>query len=118
MTANSYATAYTSPWPGATEMPGSPGGLHGPGTRAGRRAARPGQRPPRRHHVHRPAVTMQDLELEHAELLPNRETLWCSGGHPSYSVTNVVGSFDGNTSQEGAEAVSSSTATSTATATP
>ena len=47
------------------------------------------------------AVTMQDLELEHAELLPNRETLWCSGGHPSYSVTNVVGSFNGNTNQEG-----------------
>ena len=42
-------------------------------------------------------VTMQDLELEHAELLPSRETLWCSGGHPSYSVTNVVG----NTSQFG-----------------
>ena len=44
-----------------------------------------------------PAVTMQDLELEHAELLPNRETLWSTGGHPSYSVTNVVG----NTSQFG-----------------
>jgi hypothetical protein len=26
-----------------------------------------------------PAVTMQDLEFEHAELLPGRETLWlCS----------------------------------------
>jgi hypothetical protein len=24
-----------------------------------------------------PAVTMQDLELEHAELLPGRETLYC-----------------------------------------
>ena len=24
-----------------------------------------------------PAVTMEDLELEHAELLPGRETLWC-----------------------------------------
>jgi hypothetical protein len=23
-----------------------------------------------------PAVTLQDLELEHAELLPSRETLW------------------------------------------
>ena len=47
-----------------------------------------------------PAVTMQDLELETAELLPPRETLWCSS--PSYysSVTNV-GSFDGNTAQEG-----------------
>ena len=27
----------------------------------------------------RPAVTMQDLELEHAELLPSRDTL-CRGG--------------------------------------
>jgi len=27
-----------------------------------------------------PAVTMQDLELEHAELLPARETLHCSSG--------------------------------------
>ena len=26
------------------------------------------------------AMTMQDLELEHAELLPNRETLWSGGG--------------------------------------
>jgi hypothetical protein len=34
-----------------------------------------------------PAVTMQDLELEHAELLPNRETLWCAGG--GYSVTQA-----------------------------
>jgi len=24
-----------------------------------------------------PAVTMQDLELEHADLLPGRETLYC-----------------------------------------
>ncbi len=30
-----------------------------------------------------PAVTMQDLELEHAELLPARETLCCSGQHHS-----------------------------------
>ncbi len=42
-------------------------------------------------------VTMQELELETAELLPNRETLCCYGQHPSYSVTNVVG----NTSQVG-----------------
>ena len=27
-----------------------------------------------------PAVTMQDLELEQAELLPSRETLNCSSG--------------------------------------
>ena len=43
-------------------------------------------------------VTMQDLELEHAELLPSRETL-CScyrSPQPSYSVTNVVGSYNGN----------------------
>ena len=30
-----------------------------------------------------PAVTMQDLELEHAELFPSRETLWVC--HPSRS---------------------------------
>jgi hypothetical protein len=34
-----------------------------------------------------PAVTMQDLELEHAELLPSRETLWVHGG--GYSVTQA-----------------------------
>jgi hypothetical protein len=34
-----------------------------------------------------PAVTMQDLELEHAELLPNRETLWTHSG--GYSVTQA-----------------------------
>ena len=38
-----------------------------------------------------PAVTAQDLELEHAELLPARETLWvtrlyprCCPGPPAY----------------------------------
>ena len=39
-----------------------------------------------------PAVTMQDLELEHAELLPSRETLCAC--HPSSggtSFNNVVG---------------------------
>ena len=30
-----------------------------------------------------PAVTMQELELETAELLPSRETLWVC--HPSHS---------------------------------
>jgi hypothetical protein len=35
------------------------------------------------------AVTMQDLELESAELLPSRETLWCSSSQPSYSFTQV-----------------------------
>ncbi len=40
---------------------------------------------------------MQDLELEHAELLPGRETLnACYRSHPSNSVTNVLGSFNGN----------------------
>ena len=34
-----------------------------------------------------PAVTMQDLELEHAELLPDRETLWCAGR--GYSITQA-----------------------------
>jgi hypothetical protein len=29
-------------------------------------------------------VTMQDLELETAELLPSRETLWSGGGYSSY----------------------------------
>ncbi len=42
-------------------------------------------------------VTMQDLELEHAELLPSRETLnACCRSHSSYSVTNVTGSYNGN----------------------
>jgi hypothetical protein len=43
-------------------------------------------------------VTMQELELESAELLPNRETLSCGGSrHGGSSVTNVIG----NTSQFG-----------------
>ncbi len=29
-----------------------------------------------------PTVTMQELELEYAELLPGRETLCCSTLHP------------------------------------
>jgi hypothetical protein len=43
-------------------------------------------------------VTMQELELESAELLPNRETLSCSrsGGNHT-NITNVIG----NTSQFG-----------------
>jgi hypothetical protein len=50
------------------------------------------------------AVTMQDLELEHAELLPGRETLCVSKCHPSsgfgasYSFTQVG---YGNTAQSG-----------------
>ena len=31
-----------------------------------------------------PAVTAQDLELEHAELLPARETLWVTRLCPRY----------------------------------
>ena len=48
-----------------------------------------------------PAVTMQDLELEHAELLPSRETLWsCHPQHASSSFSQVaVG--QGNTNQVG-----------------
>ncbi len=42
-------------------------------------------------------VTMQELELETAELLPARETLW--GYHSSK--TAIVGSGNGNTEQEG-----------------
>jgi hypothetical protein len=32
-----------------------------------------------------PAVTMQELELEHAELLPARETLYSWSGSPRYT---------------------------------
>ena len=45
-------------------------------------------------------VTMEELELEQAELLPNRETL-CSGGssyHPGNSFTQIG---YGNTAQSG-----------------
>jgi hypothetical protein len=49
------------------------------------------------------AVTMQDLELEHAELLPGRETLCVSRCHPTcggggFSFTQVG---YGNTAQSG-----------------
>ena len=50
-----------------------------------------------------PAVTMQELELEQAELLPSRETLNCCY-HPSrgssYSFTQVANGI-GNTNQAG-----------------
>ena len=49
-----------------------------------------------------PAVTTQDLELEHAELLPSRETLCVSRCHgsqgSSFSFTQVG---YGNTAQSG-----------------
>jgi len=51
-----------------------------------------------------PAVTMQELELEQAELLPSRETLNCWCSHPShgssYSFTQVANGI-GNTNQAG-----------------
>ena len=49
----------------------------------------------------RPAVTMQDLELEHAELLPSRETL-CTfhGGHAGSGFSFTQVGF-GNTAQSG-----------------
>jgi len=44
-------------------------------------------------------VTMEELELESAELLPNRETLCCGGSyHPGNSFTQVG---YGNTAQSG-----------------
>jgi hypothetical protein len=43
-------------------------------------------------------ITMQELELETAELLPARETLWSSSGSRT---TTIVGSGDGNTEQYG-----------------
>ena len=50
-----------------------------------------------------PAVTMQDLEFEHAELLPARETLNMYGHRSSFSFTQVG---YGNTAQAGALNVS------------
>jgi hypothetical protein len=51
-----------------------------------------------------PAVTMQELELEQAELLPSRETLCCCSYPPSrgtsYSFTQVANGI-GNTNQAG-----------------
>ena len=43
------------------------------------------------------AVTMQDLELEHAELLPPRETLWCNYSHSGTTIYQT----DGNVYQSG-----------------
>jgi hypothetical protein len=46
-----------------------------------------------------PAVTMDDLELEHAELLPSRETLWVC--HPSRGGSSLTQVGYGNTVQSG-----------------
>jgi len=51
-----------------------------------------------------PAVTMQELELETAELLPSRETLWVCHSSPHSSTTNIfsqVAAGNGNTNQAG-----------------
>jgi len=50
-----------------------------------------------------PAVTMQDLELEHAELLPGRETLSCCCSHrrSSGSSSSFALAGYGNTAQAG-----------------
>ena len=49
-----------------------------------------------------PAVTMEDLELEHAELLPSRETLWvCHSSHGDSSRNNFSQVGYGNTAQSG-----------------
>ncbi len=48
------------------------------------------------------AVTMQDLELEQAELLPSRETLnSCHSRSAGFSFTQVNASQNGNTFQSG-----------------
>jgi hypothetical protein len=46
-----------------------------------------------------PAVSMQDLELEHAELLPSRETLWVC--HPTRGGNSFTQVGYGNTAQSG-----------------
>ncbi len=46
-----------------------------------------------------PAVTMQDLELEHAELLPTRETLCVC--HPRSGGSSFTQVGYGNTAQSG-----------------
>ena len=47
------------------------------------------------------AVTMHDLELEHAELLPSRETLSCCCSHHSGSGSSFTQVGYGNTAQAG-----------------
>jgi hypothetical protein len=40
--------------------------------------------------------TMQELELETAELLPARETLWCCRGSSAHTTTTNIDSGNGN----------------------
>jgi hypothetical protein len=47
----------------------------------------------------RPAVTMEDIELESAELLPSRETLWVC--HPCRGGSSFTQIGYGNTAQSG-----------------
>jgi len=48
------------------------------------------------------AVTMQELELEHAELLPARETLCCYGcGHQGNSYSASFTQYNGSNYQVG-----------------
>ncbi len=50
----------------------------------------------------RPVVTMQDLELEHAELLPSRETLCACHSHSGSSSSSTFIQYGyGNTAQSG-----------------
>jgi hypothetical protein len=48
-----------------------------------------------------PAVTMQDLELETAELLPSRETLCCAHPRSGGSSSTLIQNGYGNTVQDG-----------------
>lgn len=49
----------------------------------------------------RPAVTMQDLELEQAELLPSRETLCLAHPKSGGSSSTLIQNGYGNTAQAG-----------------
>jgi len=51
-------------------------------------------------------VTMQELELETAELLPARETLWANSCGCRSSYTYAPGSHDGNGDGDGNNGIS------------
>ena len=54
----------------------------------------------RRSHVHSTRRNDAELELEHAELLPSRKTLWVSKCHPSCGPSNSFTQVGyGNTAQ-------------------